>query len=127
MWRTRAIVSTLIEDVAALPIRRDDPEGEGATQAPESLSRSLELLEGARKRARLVVAVDWIALLVLFLFRDRGDVFLPSGPTVEVVFTLGVLAVAVHSGFRLGQLEKMSAVKRVCEELLERDPQAGET
>ena len=111
--------------MAALPIRREDPDGEGATQAPESPSRSLELL--GRKRARLVVAVDWIALLVLFLFRDRGDVFLPSGPTVEVVFTLGVLVVAVHSGFRLGQLEKMSAVKRVCEELLERDPAAGET
>lgn len=126
MWRTRAIVTTLIEDVAALPARTYSADDDGAVQPPISPSRGLELLEKARKRAKLTVAVDWIALFVLFAFRDRSEVFLASGPSVEVVFTLGVLAVAVHSGFRLGQLEKLSAVKLVCEEILERDPGARE-
>lgn len=117
MWRTRAIVSTLIEDVAALRHQTpgSDPEPSG-----------LELLDRAKKRARLVVALDWIALAVLFVFRDPGRAFLPAGPSVEAVFTLGVLAVAVHSGFRLGQLEKLAAVERACRELLERDPGADE-
>ena len=122
MWRTRAIVSTLIEDVAALRISTGGDRGEDSVPATERVPLGLELLERARKRARLVVAFDWAALFLLFFTRDQGRTFLPSGPTVEVVFTLGVLAVAVHSGFRLGQLEKLGSVERVCRELLERDP-----
>ena len=127
MWRTRAIVSTLLEDVAALRISRTGDRGEDSVPATEQVSLGLELLDRARKRARLVVAFDWIALLLLFIFRDQGRPFLPMGSSVEVVFTLGVLAVAVHSGFRLGQLEKLGSVERVCREILERDPEAGDT
>ena len=126
MWRTRAIVSMLLEDVAALRISRTGARGEDSVPATEQVPLGLELLEGARKRARLVVAFDWIALLLLFIFRDQGRAFLPTGPSVEVLFTLGILAVAVHSGFRLGQLEKLGSVKRVCREILERDPEADD-
>lgn len=126
MWRTRAIVSTLLEDVAALRISRTGARGEDSVPATEQVPLGLELLEGARKRARLVVAFDWIALLLLFIFRDQGRAFLPTGPSVEELFTLGILAVAVHSGFRLGQLEKLGSVKRVCREILERDPEADD-
>ncbi len=66
-----------------------------------------------------MVGLDWLALAALFLLRDRGAAFLPMDPTIETVFTLGVLVVAVHSGFRLGQLEKYRAVSRTYEDLME--------
>lgn len=83
----------------------------------EELAAQLEALQQAERRAKLVVALDWLALAVLFVFRDTAAPFLPFDGTIETVFTLGVLAVAVHSGFRLGQLEKYRAVLRVHEEI----------
>jgi hypothetical protein len=91
MLRKRAIRSLLVEQVAGLRLRE----------------------------ALLMVGLDWIALAVLFLLRDRGATFLPMDGTIETVFTLGVMIVAIHSGFRLGQLEKYRAVARAHEDLLE--------
>ena len=107
MWRTRAVVAMLVEDIAGLKVLT--PE-EGETEA----------LGKARRRARLVVAVDWLAILILFLFRDQTRPFLPANQTIETVFTLGVLAVAAHAGYRWAQLERYRLVQRLCDELRER-------
>ena len=111
MWRTRAVLSLLHEEVAGLP----HDELESAQDRQEALDR-------ARRRARIVVALDWAAIVALVLFGERSLPMLTFGPTQHVVFTLAILAVAVHSGFRLGQLEKLRAVMRAGERLTERDP-----
>lgn len=109
MWRTRAVIDLLLEDVSGL---RPEPERPPA-----------ELLRRARRRARLVALVDLAALATLFVLRDRAGLFL-SSEGVETVFTLGVLAVAAHAGFRLAQAGSLDAVARVCAELEEREPEA---
>ncbi len=113
MWRTKAVLSLLHEEVAGLP-----RPAEGEEAPAEANSR----LERARRRARLVVALDWVALAVLLVANDRGAAFLSLGPGEATAFTLAALAVAVHSGFRLGQLEKLSAVARATAGLESRDP-----
>jgi hypothetical protein len=70
----------------------------------------------------VIVALDWLALLILLFFRSGGDPWLSFGPQEETVFTIGVLAVAIHSGFRLGQLEKLRATARILADLDERSP-----
>lgn len=111
MLRKRAIRSLLVEEIAGqrLP-RSDDDRGEASAELEAEDQR--QALEKAERRALFAVAVDWLALVVLFLLRDPAAPCLPVGPTVETVFTLGVIAVAVHSGFRLGQLEKIRAARR---------------
>ena len=64
-----------------------------------------------------MVLLDWVAIAVLVLLRDPLTPFLSFGPDEQTVFTVAVLAVAVHSGFRLGQLEKYRAVARACRRL----------
>lgn len=118
MWRSRAVRSLLVEEVGGLRIHPPEP-GDAAAEAEEQAA----VLRQARRRAALVVAADWTALALLFLFRDRQLPFFPT-TAPEVVFTLGVLLLAVHSGFRLGQLEKYRAVDRAYRELAERAPEA---
>jgi len=132
MLRKRAIRSLLVEEVAALRLPEADEEpdqtdAESATassEAPGAEDRAElreqeqeEALRHAERRARLIVALDWIALAVLFVLRDTTEAFLPFGAMIDTVFTLGVVAVAIHSGFRLGQLEKYRAIARVYERL----------
>jgi len=125
MLRKRAIRSLLVEQVAGLRLRETEGEEPAAgDEAPaeaavEETAAQVEALSKARRRALLMVALDWIALAVLFLLRDRGATFLPMDGTIETVFTLGVVAVAIHSGFRLGQFEKYRAVARAHGDLLE--------
>ncbi len=114
MWRQRAVRSMLIEDVAGLRPRAAEKGDDAAAGAAE------RALDKAIRRGVLVVALDWIAIAILFLVRDLDFRFLDLGPTEDAVFTLGVLAVAAHSGFRLGQLEKLRAVARACRDLAER-------
>ena len=117
MWRTRAVISMLVEDIAGLTLSSDREE-----DAEESAGRpELETLARAIRRARLVIAVDWIAILVLFIFRDPSRPFLPGGQSIETVFTLGVLVVAAHSGFRWAQLDRYRAVQRLSTELRDRE------
>ena len=119
MWRTNAVISMLVEDVAELQVvaPADEPPGqEGvATERPE-----IEALTKAKRRAILVSLIDWIALVILLAFHSGPRPFLPLGPSTDTVFTLGALAVAMHSGFRLGQARTYKAISRVSEELLER-------
>ena len=110
MWRTRAVIALLVEDVAGLSLPTP-----GDTEDEET-----EVLAGAMRRARLVVAVDCLAILILFLFRDSARPFLPANQTMETVFTFGVLAVAAHAGFRAAQLGRLQAVQRLCDDLRDR-------
>ena len=111
MWRTRAVLSLLHEEVAGLP--RD--ESDTAADRAEAMAR-------ARRRAGIVVALDWAAIVVLVVFGELAVAGLSFGPSEQTIFTLTILAVAVHSGFRLGQLDKLRAVDRAAERLVERDP-----
>jgi len=119
MWRTNAVISMLVEDVAELRLeaRADLLRGENGatTERPE-----MEALTKARRRAILVSLIDWTAIVILLAFHSKPTPFLPLGPSTDTVFTLGVLAVAMHSGFRLGQARTYKAVSRICEDLLER-------
>lgn len=117
MWRTNAVVSMLVEDVAELriPSSTDAASEEGAAERPE-----LILLSKARRRAILVGLVDWIAIVILLAFHSEPRPFLPLGISTDTVFTLGVLAVATHAGFRLGQARTYKTVTRVCQDLWQR-------
>lgn len=103
MIRLRAVRSLLLEEVAELrPAENDD---------------ALADLTRARLRAGLVAAFDWIAIVVLFALRPEGVPFLVLGRSEQALFTLGVLAVATHAGYRLGQMQKLGAVKRAWDSL----------
>ena len=131
MWRTRAILALLVNSVAALraqpaPANDEASEETREAQSPETAleqatAPAFYALHRAQKRATLSVAVDWIAIAILFIFRPEGEPFLTFGANPRTVFSAGILAVAIHSGFRLGQLEKYRAVERACRELSERD------
>lgn len=116
MWRTRAVISMLVEDIAGLSLPSDRDE----ESVPDEDRPELEPLAKAIRRARLVIALDWVAILVLFIFRDPTRPFLPGGQSIETVFTLGVLAVAAHSGYRWAQLHRFQAVQRLSSELRDR-------
>ncbi len=98
MLRPKAVEALLYEEVARL--RRPAETGD---------ERRRELAR-ARGRALLVAVIDWLAIALLFLWRDPLAEFLRLGATEESIFTVAVLAVAVHSGFRLGQRERYGAV-----------------
>lgn len=130
MLRIRAVREMLIDEVASVRVVRPGRGEEGAGEAAAgagiagadtAVEREREALAGARRRAVLMIAFDAAAIAVLFALRDPAAPFLPLGPQVETVFTLGVLAVAVHLGLRLGQYLTYRNVARVWEELLERE------
>ncbi|MCZ6508401.1 MAG: hypothetical protein O7A98_11540 [Acidobacteria bacterium] len=102
MWRTQAIVSMLLEEVGGLPA---DDDG--------ALSRAL-------RRGAWIVAIDWLAVIVLVLLQDGDAAQLKLSGGEQAVFTVGILAVAAHSGFRLGQLQKLKSLQRLRAELEER-------
>jgi hypothetical protein len=122
MWRTRAVRS-LLADVAGLRhLRGGEPEDdgdEGRAGDPDAVEAAAQR---ARRRAWFVIALDWAAILVLVLLHHHETPFLVLDRSEQAVFTLAILAVAVHSGFRLGQAEKYAAVARASRELAERDP-----
>lgn len=102
MLRPTAI-RALLEDAAGL---RRDEEGEPLE----------ERLDRAIRRARGVVALSWSSLVGLVLIRQiDGRVFDFTGE--EAIVSCALLAVAVYSGFRLGQAEKLRAVQRALGEL----------
>lgn len=104
MMHLRAVRSLLLEDIACLTPANDAP---GADLA--AVSR-------ARTRAALMATLDWVAILVLFAWR-AGRPLLVLGANEETIFTLGVLAVAVHSGYRLAQMRTFGAVREAIESL----------
>jgi hypothetical protein len=102
MWRTQAVVSMLFEDVGGLE------------------SADVEAVRSAQLRGRWGVALDWIALVALVAFYDGEGTQLTLTGGEQTLFTLGILAVAVHSGFRLAQLRQLAALERLRHELGER-------
>jgi hypothetical protein len=113
MWRKAAIRTMLLDELCSLRPR-------GGPSTPEDPPQPDRRLQKARRRATVIVALDWMALVILLFFRSGEEPWLSFGPQEETVFTIGVLAVAIHSGFRLGQLEKLRATARVLEDLDER-------
>ena len=108
MWRTQAVERMLLENIAGLGRREVEDRSVG------------EVLRRARRGAWRAVALDWAAIAVLVAVRVGEAPVLSLGPSVEAVFSLGLLTVAVHSGFRLGQLETLHAVGLLTEELAQR-------
>lgn len=113
MLRPRAIRSLLL-DVAAL--RRSPTESAGGV---ETLDEERAALRQAARRALLVVVVDALAIAILFAMRDRTRAFLVFDRSPETVFTLGVLLVAIHLGFRLAQYMQLQRVARALDDLPE--------
>jgi len=103
MWQSKAVVSLLLEEIGSLP------------------DGNLAALAAARRRATFVVALEWLAIVVLIVLQDRGVSMLTLGATEQTVFTVGILVVAVHSGFRLGQLDKLRALERLVAEISARE------
>ena len=108
MWRTQAVERMLLEDVAGLGRRELEDRSAAA------------LLATARRAVWRAVTLDWCAIVILLAVRFGEEPVLSLGPSVDAVFSIGLLAVAVHSGFRLGQLEKLRAVGLLTEELTAR-------
>lgn len=102
MWRTQAIIDLLLGDLGGLP--------EGDTEA----------LARARRKGAWVVGFDWLAIFVLIALESRDASPFILGATEQTLFTIGVLVVAVHSGYRLAQLHKLRAIARLVSELDER-------
>lgn len=102
MWRTQAILDLLVGDLGGVA------EGD-----PESLAR-------ARRKGAWIVAFDWLAILVLIAVQDGGAAPWVLGANEQTLFTVGILAVAVHSGYRLAGVHKLRTIERVVAELEER-------
>lgn len=122
MLRKRAVRSLLVEDVAGLRVVLEETDDEGepqpaATIVAAELDAQRAALQGAVRRGWRAVAFDWAAIAALLVFRDPALAHLPLDGTVETLFTVGILMVAVHSGFRLGQIEKYWAILRAVDDL----------
>jgi hypothetical protein len=116
MLRPRAVRSLLMEVAALRPPDDDDPAVESAPGHAEKGA-----LRQAARRALLVVVIDALALVLLFALRDRSGSFLQLDRSPDSVFTLGVLVVAVHLGFRLAQYLHL---RRVGSALLDLPPES---
>jgi hypothetical protein len=109
----------LVEEVAHLRLNRSEtPDAGGSGRAPDEPAAALGR---AQRQALIVTVLCWVALAALFIMRPKGASFL-SFDGEQAVFSGGVLTVAVYSGFRLGQWEKLRAVARACAAIAERDP-----
>ena len=114
--------------VEAAGVRVVAPAAEEEAQGAEEVEavaeaarvREREALDGARRRALLVAVLDGLAIAALLLLR-QGDRFLVLSRNEETLFTLGVLVVAVHLGFRLAHAATVSTVRRLHDELTERE------
>ena len=123
MWRTRAVRRFLLEEVAGVrffPLENsDETERDSVATALAEAERDLDSL---RRRARLVVGLDLAAVVVLLYL--RWTLGTPAGAGGgAIIFELAILAVALHAGFRLGQLGLYDSVARLNRELAERDPE----
>lgn len=108
------VVAPVVEEEA--PAEVDAPERVAAA----ARGREREALDRAHRRGMLVAALDAAAIVALLLLRE-GDRFLVLGRTEEAIFSLGVLVVAAHLGFRVSQVLTVATVRRLHEELAERE------
>ncbi len=123
MFRVGAVREAIL-DVAGLSPRRfwqPQPDGDGTdAAAPVSGKEAHEIVARARRRALAAVGIDWLSILVLVVVRGRTGPVLPLGAGEETVIALALLAIATHSGFRLGQHETYRAAAHALDELDQR-------
>lgn len=106
--------------VEAAGVRSAAPAEAGERDVVAETADEREALDRARRRAAVVAVLDGVAIAVLLLLR-QSDRFLVLGRDEETIFTLGVLVVAVHLGFRLAQVMTIGTVRRLHDELVERE------
>jgi hypothetical protein len=117
MLRTR-VVRELLFEVAGLRRPRDlDDAGPGEDDEARRVEDLRDEIVQARKRAILVVVLDAVAVALLLYLRDPARGFLVIGRSEEMVFTIGILLIAGHLGFRLAQLLVLRNLERAWEEL----------
>lgn len=124
MLRPRAVRELLVEAAGVrvvMPAVDEGEAGEAAQDAAEAARRrEREALDRAHRRGVVVAALDAAAIVVLLLLREN-DRFLVLGRTEEAIFSLGVLVVAVHLGYRVAQVMTVGTVRRLHAELGERE------
>jgi hypothetical protein len=114
--RLRAVRSMLVEDVVGLrgaAVESDTAEEVGG--------REREALTRASRRALFFVVLDLVAVTALFVFREPATAFLTPGATEEGIFTVGILAIVAHAGYRFAQYRHLHTVARLHQELVERE------
>lgn len=104
MLRPAAVRALLLQEIAGLPSETNP-------------LAALDRLNVAMRRAGLVALVDIGAIAFLLAMADRSVPFLTLGANERTAFTIGVLGVALHAGFRLAQLLTLRAVRRAVESL----------
>lgn len=117
MLRKRAIRALLIERIAGMrpPPTPADPNDE-VLDAEQAENQRLAI-EKARSRAFGMAGLAAFALVILFVGRDSSKPFLRAGTLEEILFTLGVVAVAGFAGYRLAQAEVLGALRGLWGEL----------
>jgi hypothetical protein len=123
MLRPRAVRSLLL-DVAGLRTGTGTGTGEaeGLASGGESETHDRAVLRQSARRALLVALVDALAIALLFLLRDRSRSFLVLERSPDAVFSVGVLLVAMHLGFRLAQALQLRRVLRALDDLPDASP-----
>ena len=112
MLRPRYVRGLLLE-LSGVRTRSDveDSDSEGRERQRGQLERSA-------RRALGVAVLDGVALVVLLGWRLYSDqAVLPLGRTEESVFTVAVVVIAVHLGFRLAQRQWLASVLRSWDDL----------
>ncbi|MEM7480168.1 MAG: hypothetical protein AAF481_03245 [Acidobacteriota bacterium] len=121
MLRSKAVRALLVEEVGGLRVDRPIAEkGEAPDPAAESAAER-EALAKASRKALGVALLDLVAVLVLFTFRPAETPFLDPGATEHGVFTLGILLITAHGGFRLAQYLQLRTIGRLHEEIEQRE------
>ncbi|HVS16856.1 MAG TPA: hypothetical protein VMV46_23330 [Thermoanaerobaculia bacterium] len=119
MLRTR-VVRELLFEVAGLRRPHDPDDAErGADDEAFRREDQREEIAQARRRATFVVVLDAAAVALLLFLRDPARGFLVIGRSEEALFTLGILLIAGHLGFRLAQLLVLRNLERAWEDLPE--------
>jgi len=104
---------SLLAEIAGLgssPNPKDDP------QEIPTRSEVRTDLGRARRRAHFVVLLDWAAILILIGARAHGNQTAVPVSGLDLLLGVGMIAIAVHSGLRLGQAQNLSALLRILED-----------
>ena len=118
MLRTR-VVRQLLFEVAGLRNREipGDANPDERSSEEDQLADERQEISSARRRAVFVVVLDAAALGALLVLRDPARGLLVLSRSEETLFTLGVLIVAAHLGFRLAQLFVLRNLERAWEDV----------